>query len=74
MVNTLDVLLRAASLEAVFLAALVEKFLPILPSYVLYPAIGIGAEDGWTLAARCPSCTRPPRRVRGPAATTARTG
>jgi alkaline phosphatase len=52
-VNTLDVLLRAASLEAVFLAALVEKFLPILPSYVLYPAIGIGAADGWTLAARC---------------------
>ncbi|WBV42612.1 DedA family protein [Pseudoroseomonas cervicalis] len=49
----LDALLRAASMETVFLAALVEKFLPILPSYILYPAIGIGAEDGWALAARC---------------------
>ncbi|MGX9964134.1 DedA family protein [Roseomonas sp. F4] len=49
----LDALLRAASLEAVFLAAMIEKFLPILPSYVLYPAIGIGADDLWSLAARC---------------------
>lgn len=48
-----DSLLRAASLEAVFLAAMVEKFIPVLPSYILYPAIGIGAEDGWDLALRC---------------------
>jgi membrane protein DedA with SNARE-associated domain len=52
-VSALDALLRAASLEAVFLAALIEKFIPIMPSYVLYPMIGIGAEDGWALAARC---------------------
>ncbi|WP_164867772.1 DedA family protein [Rhodovarius crocodyli] len=49
----LDTLLRAASMEAVFLAALIEKFIPILPSYLLYPMIGIGAEDGWALAMRC---------------------
>ncbi|MCI0755516.1 DedA family protein [Teichococcus vastitatis] len=53
MVTALDALLDAASLQAVFLAAMVEKFIPILPSYVLYPAIGIGAEDAWALAARC---------------------
>ncbi|MDQ1080640.1 DedA family protein [Pseudoroseomonas cervicalis] len=51
--SALDALTRAASLEAVFLAALVEKFIPILPSYVLYPAIGIGAADVWALAGRC---------------------
>lgn len=53
MVTALDTLLRAASLEAVFLAALVEKFLPVLPSYVLHPAIGIGAEDAAALLLRC---------------------
>lgn len=53
MVSLWDSLLRATTLEAVFLAALVEKFIPVLPSYVLYPAIGIGAEDGWDLALRC---------------------
>jgi alkaline phosphatase len=52
-VTALDALLRAASLEAVFLAAMIEKFIPVLPSYVLYPAIGIGADDAWELAARC---------------------
>lgn len=52
-VTTLDTMLRAASLEAVFLAAIIEKFIPILPSYILYPAIGIGAGDGWELALRC---------------------
>ncbi len=51
--TALETLLRAASLEAVFLAAMVEKFIPILPSYILYPAIGIGAADVWGLAARC---------------------
>jgi alkaline phosphatase len=52
-VSALDALLRAASPQTVFLAALIEKFIPVLPSYVLYPAIGIGAEDAWELAARC---------------------
>lgn len=51
--RTLDTLLSAASPDMVFLAALVEKFIPILPSYVLYPAIGIGAADVWDLAERC---------------------
>ncbi|WP_159993928.1 DedA family protein [Roseomonas sp. 18066] len=51
--SALDALLQAASLEAVFLAALVEKFIPILPSYLLYPAMGIGARDMQELASRC---------------------
>ena len=49
----MEALLRAATLEAVFLAAMVEKFIPILPSYILFPAIGIGADDAWELAMRC---------------------
>lgn len=51
--SALEALLRTASPETVFLTALVEKFIPVLPSYVLYPAIGIGAADAWELAARC---------------------
>ncbi|MBR0663930.1 DedA family protein [Roseomonas hellenica] len=49
----LELLLQATSLGDVFLAALVEKFLPVLPSYVLYPAIGMGAPGVWDLVLRC---------------------
>jgi alkaline phosphatase len=49
----LDELLEAADLPSVFLAALLEKFIPVLPSYVLFPAIGMGAADSADLALRC---------------------
>ncbi len=49
----LDRLLQAADLQSVFLAALIEKFIPILPSYVLFPAIGMGSSDVVDLLLRC---------------------
>lgn len=51
--SALEALLQAATPGAVFLAAMIEKFIPILPSYILYPAIGISAADAWDLALRC---------------------
>jgi alkaline phosphatase len=48
-----DALLNAVDLKTVFLASLVEKFIPVLPSYVLFPAIGAGAATGGDLVWRC---------------------
>jgi len=48
-----DGLLEAIDLKSVFLAALLEKFIPILPSYVLFPAIGMGATGIVDLLLRC---------------------
>lgn len=39
----IDKLLESIDLSSVFLASLVGKSLPVLPSYVLLPAIGMGA-------------------------------
>jgi alkaline phosphatase len=46
-------LLNAVELQTVFLASLVEKFVPVLPSYVLFPAIGAGSSTTQDLAVRC---------------------
>jgi len=48
-----DALLNAVDLKTVFLASLVEKFIPVLPSYILFPAIGAGASTGEDLVWRC---------------------
>jgi len=48
-----DGLLKAVDLKTVFLASLVEKFIPVLPSYILFPAIGAGAATGGDLLWRC---------------------
>ncbi|MFZ5780392.1 MAG: DedA family protein [Pseudomonadota bacterium] len=50
---TVDGLLAAVDLESVFLVALLEKFIPLLPSYVLFPAIGMGATGIPDLLLRC---------------------
>jgi len=50
-------LLEVVDLRSVFLAALLEKFIPILPSYVLFPAIGMGATDTRGLLLRCITAT-----------------
>lgn len=48
-----DALLTAVDLKTVFLASLIEKFIPVLPSYILFPAIGAGAVTGADLVWRC---------------------
>lgn len=52
-----EALLEVVDLTSVFIASLVEKFFPILPSYVLFPAIGMGASDSTDLALRCAVAT-----------------
>ncbi|WP_315834844.1 DedA family protein [Bradyrhizobium prioriisuperbiae] len=49
----LDDVLKTADLASVFYAALVEKFIPVLPSYVLFPAVGMGAAGTTDLMLRC---------------------
>lgn len=49
----LDGLLQAADMWSVFLASFVEKFIPVLPSYILFPAIGMGASDWPDLLGLC---------------------
>lgn len=49
----LDEALKTADLTSVFYAALVEKFVPVLPSYVLFPAVGMGATGAADLMLRC---------------------
>jgi alkaline phosphatase len=51
--DVFDRLLQAVDLQSVFLASLVEKFIPVLPSYVLFPAIGMAASDSVDLSLRC---------------------
>lgn len=41
--------LEFANLNVVFLVTLIEKFIPILPSYIMLPTIGMGAENGLDL-------------------------
>lgn len=48
-----DTLLKAVDIWSVFLASFIEKFIPVLPSYVLFPAIGMGATDWPNLLGRC---------------------
>ncbi|MBY5775413.1 DedA family protein [Rhizobium leguminosarum] len=48
-----DAQLNAVDLKTVFLASLVEKFIPVLPSYILFPAIGAGAATSQNLVCRC---------------------
>lgn len=48
----IDKLLQATDLQSVFLAAFLEKYLFIIPSYALFPAIGMGARDASDLALR----------------------
>lgn len=55
--DLVDRMLGAAGLHHVFLAALVEKAIPILPSYVLFPAIGMGAATMPDLLLRCAAAT-----------------
>lgn len=50
--NYLDNLLQAADLQVVFLVTLIEKFIPILPSYIMLPAIGMSATSGTDLIMR----------------------
>lgn len=54
---TVDGLLEVVDLKSVFLVALLEKFIPILPSYVLFPAIGMGATGVPDLLLRCVTAT-----------------
>ncbi|MGO6679421.1 DedA family protein [Rhizobium leguminosarum] len=49
----ISALLNVVDLKSVFLASLVEKFIPVLPSYVLFPAIGAGASTIEDLVMRC---------------------
>ncbi|CDZ70424.1 SNARE associated Golgi protein-like protein [Neorhizobium galegae bv. orientalis] len=49
----MDALLNAVDLKTVFLASLVEKFIPVLPSYILFPAVGAGASAIDDLVLRC---------------------
>jgi len=49
--QALEQLLEAVDLPSVFLASFIEKFMPLLPSYVLFPAIGMGASAGPTFCA-----------------------
>jgi alkaline phosphatase len=49
----IDALLNVVDLKSVFLASLVEKFIPVLPSYVLFPAIGAAASTTEDLVVRC---------------------
>lgn len=49
----LESLMQLIDLHSVFAAALLEKFIPVLPSYVLFPAIGMGANSLYDLACRC---------------------
>ena len=51
--GALDDALKTADLSSVFYAALVEKFIPVLPSYVLFPAVGMGAAGTIDLMLRC---------------------
>jgi membrane protein DedA with SNARE-associated domain len=53
LIADLGALLDAATVQDVFLAALVEKFIPVLPSYVLFPAVGMGAHGVGDLLLRC---------------------
>ena len=47
------VIRELSSLSQVFAASLFEKFIPIVPSYVLFPAIGGAASGLWDLSFRC---------------------
>ena len=49
----LDELLEAADIRSVFMAALMEKFIPILPSYVIFPAMGMAARGNSELLLHC---------------------
>jgi alkaline phosphatase len=49
----LDTLLEAADSKSVFLAALMEKFIPVLPSYVIFPAMGMAAREETELLLNC---------------------
>jgi membrane protein DedA with SNARE-associated domain len=49
----IDALSDAVDLKTIFIASLVEKFLPVLPSYILFPAIGSGASSTEDLLVRC---------------------
>jgi alkaline phosphatase len=49
----LDALLEAADAKSVFLAALMEKFIPVLPSYVIFPAMGMAARGNSELLLHC---------------------
>lgn len=49
----ISALLNVVDLKSVFLASLVEKFIPVLPSYILFPAIGAGASTIEDLVMRC---------------------
>ena len=51
--DLVDRVLEGVGLAEVFLAALAEKAIPILPSYVLFPAIGMGAATVPDLVLRC---------------------
>jgi membrane protein DedA with SNARE-associated domain len=53
----IDRVLAGAGLHHVFLAALAEKAIPILPSYILFPAIGMGAATVPDLLLRCAAAT-----------------
>lgn len=48
----IDSLLKALDIHSVFWAALLEKFIP-LPSYILFPAIGMSASDARDVLMRC---------------------
>jgi membrane protein DedA with SNARE-associated domain len=55
--GTVDGLLEVVDFKSVFLAAFLEKFIPMLPSYVLFPAIGMGATGVPDLLLRCVTAT-----------------
>src|SRR5882757_3210848 len=48
----IEYLLRALDVQSAFWAALLEKFIP-LPSYTLFPAIGMGASSALDVLMRC---------------------
>ncbi len=55
--NILDGTLHAVSLGSIFAVSILEKFMPIVPSYVLFPAIGMGAIGPIDLLLRCLAAT-----------------
>lgn len=51
--DSLPSLLKFVDLPSVFAVSVLEKFLPVLPSYVLFPTIGMAATSTEDVVARC---------------------
>uniref|UniRef100_A0A2A4Z7G5 Alkaline phosphatase n=1 Tax=OCS116 cluster bacterium TaxID=2030921 RepID=A0A2A4Z7G5_9PROT len=52
LLNVFENALEATDLQAVFIVTFVEKFIPIIPSYIMLPVIGMSATSGTDLMLR----------------------